>query len=128
LTAWSLSPEGARIAFPEKGGLRVIDLRNGAGREIAVSLPALYPPVWAADGAALFASTGYTIVRIELDGKTHVLLDRHKNQFLESIRPSPDGHYLAFSQETFQSNIWMLQNFDSSEEFAGKLRFWPFAK
>jgi hypothetical protein len=33
---------------------------------------------------------------------------------------SPDGHYLAFSQMTFKANMWMLQNFDSSEEVVAK--------
>jgi Tol biopolymer transport system component len=67
-----------------------------------------------ADGNALFASaaqsTEYLIVRIELDGKTHVLLNRGRNQWLGSLVPSPDGRYLAFRQQTFENNVWLLEN------------------
>ena len=75
---------------------------------------------WAGDGDALFVSTGYKIVRIGLDGKTSVLLDRGRNQRYISTFASPDGRYLAFSQRTFEANMWMLQNLDSSEEFVTK--------
>jgi hypothetical protein len=69
---------------------------------------------WTADGNALLAtalSTGYLIARIELDGQTRVLLNREPNQGLGYICPSPDGIHLAFSQETRESNAWLLENF-----------------
>src|SRR5271155_2060301 len=71
---------------------------------------------WTADGNALFAgvqseSTGYMIVRIELDGKPRVLLNRGRNQWIDAPRPSPDGRHLAFSQQTWESNAWLLENF-----------------
>jgi Tol biopolymer transport system component len=54
---------------------------------------------------------GYFIARIDLDGKTHVLLDRGRNQWLGRPTPSPDGHRLAFSQQAFEANAWLLENF-----------------
>jgi Tol biopolymer transport system component len=118
---WSISPDGLRIAIsgwdqlPEK--VRVLDLRNGTERTLP--LPhgwILWAHDWAADSNALFAaaqskSTGYMIVRIELDGKISVLLDRGRSQWLGSPCPSPDGRHLAFSQQTFENNAWLLENF-----------------
>jgi hypothetical protein len=66
---------------------------------------------WTADGNALFASTGFFIARVELDGRTRVLLDRSRNQVVDSLCPSPDGRHLAFSQRIFESNAWLLENF-----------------
>ena len=107
---WRISPEGTRIAFTNRTGLHIIDLRTGAVRDV-------HPPLgiaslsWAADGNALFVAAHYSIIRIELDGQTRVLLDRARDHWLNSICASPDGRYLAFSQETFEPNIWLLQNF-----------------
>ena len=116
----AISPEGTRIAAATGDRLgeqvRILDLRNGAERNL--QLPQawhIYSLWWAADGNAVFASvaqsTEFLIVRIELDGKTHVLLSGGRNQFLGSPVPSPDGSYLAFCQQTFEGNIWLLENF-----------------
>jgi len=126
-STWSISPDGTRIAFLSGKGPRILNLRTGAGQDVHVPFGFL-SVTWAGDGDALFVSTGYKIVRIELDGKSSVLLDRGRNQRYISTFASPDGRYLAFSQTTFEANMWMFQNFDSSEEFVGKLGFWPFAK
>jgi hypothetical protein len=40
-----------------------------------------------------------------------MLLDRGRNQWLASALPSPDGRYLAFSQQTFDYNVWLVKNF-----------------
>jgi Tol biopolymer transport system component len=67
-----------------------------------------------ADGSALLAgaqSTDYMIVRLELDGKTRVLLDEGRDRWLSDPISSPDGHHLAFTQQTFENNVWPLRNF-----------------
>jgi eukaryotic-like serine/threonine-protein kinase len=119
---WSVSPDGLRIAISDKDQLpeqvRILDLRNGTERNLP--LPRgwkLWQHNWAADSNALFAgaqfkSTGNMIIRIELDGKTRVLLDGGRSQWLGICCPSsPDGRHLAFSQWTDQSNAWLLENF-----------------
>jgi eukaryotic-like serine/threonine-protein kinase len=114
---WSLSPDGTRVAVATRDheSLRLVDLRNGTGQTLKLSPVFIWSLRWAADGTAVFAavsrSTEYLIVRIELDGTTRVLLNRGRTQWLASPRPSPDGHYLAFSQQTFQTNVWLLENF-----------------
>jgi len=116
---WRVSPEGLRIALASRNELReqvrILDFRVGAERNL--QLPhgwRIYELSWTADGSALFAaarSMGYFIGRIELDGKTSVLLDRGRNQWLGYPQPSPDGRHLAFTQQTWESNAWLLENF-----------------
>jgi Tol biopolymer transport system component len=55
--------------------------------------------------------SGYFIAKLDLDGKTHVLLNRGRNQFLSNLVSSPDGRRLAFSQATFDLNAWLLEDF-----------------
>jgi Tol biopolymer transport system component len=117
---WSVSPEGLRIAVPSRDQprehIRILDFRNGTERNFEL------PPgwrswslSWTADGNALSATgqstTGFFIARIELDGKTRVLLERRRNQYIGTARPSPDGRHLAFAQQTTESNAWLLENF-----------------
>lgn len=115
---WTVSHEGLRIALLIKHQLpelRMFDLRNGTERNLP--LPHgwhFWSPSWAADDNALFAagrSTAYFIARIELDGKTRVLLNGNANQSIDAAAPSPDGHHMAFSQRTAESNAWLLENF-----------------
>lgn len=122
-----LSPDGSHIAVQSAeqlgGQIRILDLRKDT--EHSVQLPKgliqVWSLSWAADGNALFASASGTlatgtptssfILRIELDGKTRALFTRTTNQWLNSAYPSPDGHHLAFGQQTFESNAWLLENF-----------------
>ena len=119
LLEWSISPDGSRIAIASQDQLReqirVLDSQNGTERNI--QLPhgwVVWNLSWTSDGRAILAAartTGYFIARIDLDGKTHMLLDRGRAQWLSNPRPSPDGRYLAFSQRTFESNVWLVENF-----------------
>jgi serine/threonine protein kinase/Tol biopolymer transport system component len=116
---WTLSPDGSRIAVKSadqiRGQIRILELRDGTERNL--SLPQgwyLWSLSWSADGNALFASAqtaNYFLARIELDGKTQVLLDRGRDQWLGALRPSPDGRYVAFTQQSFDCNAWLLENF-----------------
>jgi serine/threonine protein kinase/WD40 repeat protein len=111
----AISPDGARIAVTSGDQIHILDLRRGTER--AVPVPnglRIRSLAWAADGNALFAgaqSTGYFIGRIEMDGKIRVLLDRGRNHFVSSPSPSLDGRQLAFTEQTFESNSWLLENF-----------------
>ena len=89
---WSVSPEGLRVAVSSwnqvREKIRILDLRNR--RERNLQLPHgwyILNLSWAADGDSLSAaakskSTGFFIARIELEGKSHVLLNRGRNQWL----------------------------------------------
>jgi serine/threonine protein kinase len=116
---WSVSADGSRIAIASldqlRDQVRILDLENGAERDL--QLPPrwyIWSLSWAKDGKALFAAIGFTdymIVRIELDGKTRVLLDKGREHWLSFPISSPDGRHLAFSQQTFENNVWLLENF-----------------
>jgi eukaryotic-like serine/threonine-protein kinase len=117
--SWSVSPDGSRIAvtswnqLPEQ--VRLLDLRNGMERDLQLPLrnASYFGLTWAMDSKALFAATQqsseFRIVRIELNGESQVLY--RGNNWLNSPSPSPDGRYLAFSQETSETNAWLLENF-----------------
>jgi eukaryotic-like serine/threonine-protein kinase len=116
---WRVSPEGSDIAVASVDQLReqvrIIDVRSGTERNL--HLPhgwLIWGLSWTSDGKALFAtglSKEYFMARVELDGKTRVLLNRGRSQWLGSLCASPDGRHLAFSQRAFASNAWLLENF-----------------
>jgi len=116
---WSVSAEGSRIAITSgdqlKEQVRILDLAGGT--EHNLQLPHgwyIWSLSWAKNGKALFAavqSTNYMIVRIDSDGKTHVLLDKGREHWLDAPISSPDGRQLAFTQQTFENNVWVLENF-----------------
>ena len=110
---WSISPDATRLAVAVSNGLHVVNLRDKTEHDIPFPGRVLSLS-WASDGKGLFAavqSLDYRILRIELDGKRRTLLNTGRNQWLGAINPSPDGRNLAFSQQTFYSNSWLLENF-----------------
>jgi Tol biopolymer transport system component len=116
---WSISADGSRIAITSgdqlRGQVRILNLADGA--EHNLQLPAgwyVWSLTWTPDGKALFAavqSTNYLVVRIEADGKTRVLLDKGREHWLFAPISSPDGRHLAFSQQTFENNVWLFEHF-----------------
>ena len=117
---WSISPDGSRVAIASRDQLReqvrILDLRKNTERNL--QLPQgwfIFRLNWAANDNTLFAAalhtTRFLIARIDLDGKTHVLLDRGRNQFPNAPCASPDGRHLAFGQQTWEDNAWLLENF-----------------
>jgi hypothetical protein len=112
---WAVSPDGMKIAIANthelRGRLRLIDRRTQSEKDLTV--PHNWRVVglaWVHDSSGLFAAvnTGkYFLARVGLDGKIRVLLDRGRNQFLQSPLPSPDGRYLAFGEQSFGGNFWL---------------------
>jgi eukaryotic-like serine/threonine-protein kinase len=117
---WSLSPDGLRIAIstPEllDAQIRVLDTRNGTER--TVKLPkgwGIWSMSWAASSDAVFlgaqSKDGYALARLDLNGNFRVLLDRGRNQWIGRVTSAPDGHRVAFAQQSFEHNVWLLENF-----------------
>jgi eukaryotic-like serine/threonine-protein kinase len=115
---WRISPDGSHIAIASSSQLReqirILDLQNGTERNL--SLPKGWDITtlsWAADGKALFAS-GFSskalLARIDLDGKTHVLLEP-ASAWVSGPISSPDARHLAYFQGTVDNNYWLLENF-----------------
>jgi len=117
--AWSISPSGSQIAIASrdslKGQIRVVDLHGGGEKNIPLPKGwAAGDTCWTSDGVAILLSgfsTVTMIARIELDGKTTLLLRGGKSQYLYQPIASPDGHYLAYGEQGWNSNAWMLENF-----------------
>ena len=117
--SWNMSADGLHVAITSSDQLhelmRILDVQGSAERN--VQLPrgwTIWSLSWAADGNAVFVaaqSTDYLLARIELDGKSQVLLDRGRDHWLSFPTPSPDGRWLAFGFRTWESNAWLVQNF-----------------
>jgi eukaryotic-like serine/threonine-protein kinase len=119
--SWGISPDGSQIAvitdrdaIPAQ--IRILDLHNSSERVLTISGPWRILDVnWAADGNSLFVvgaqAPRQLILHVDLDGKARVVLDGGKDHVLATPLPSPDGRRLAFSQFTWESNAWLLQNF-----------------
>ncbi len=118
--AWNVSPDGQRIAISSAGLLpgqvRVLDLPNGTERTVALPKDwVLWSMKWSANNEFLFLAAqsrdGCFLTRLDLDGRFRVLFDRGRNQWIGVVKPSPDGRHLAFAQQSFQSNAWLVENF-----------------
>jgi Tol biopolymer transport system component len=117
---WSVSPDGSRVAVTDSrmlaGQVRILNLTNSTDHVISL-VPHwhVWDVTWAADGNSLFAMASQdpdlVILQIELNGKTHVIINQGRAHLLEFPRLSPDGRHLAFSQLTWESNAWLLENF-----------------
>ena len=118
---WGLSPDGSSVALVDAdkydGRIEVLNLANGSWHEIAVGPGGehLQSIAWAADGKSFYATPHspylYNILHITLEGKVQKLLDSGRPQWMVSPLPSPDGKYLAFDAQTWDSNVWMIDNF-----------------
>jgi WD40 repeat protein len=117
---WDISPDGTRIALASYDApaakIRILDLKSGTQRDL--QLPAkwgVWDVTWSSNGDSLLLAAqsvdGYFLASLTLDGKTHVLLDRGRNQWLSYQKPSPDGRHLFFTQQSFEHNLWLLENF-----------------
>jgi hypothetical protein len=49
------------------------------------------------------------LLRVDLEGRTHVL--REQDDWMVSPAQSPDGRHVAYAAYTFDSNVWLLENF-----------------
>jgi len=122
-TDWSLSPDGTRIAIgdPSSGGwIQILTIADGK----LVPLPhnmrwaGVQHVAWAADGKHLFATAwsneipGQTQAILSLDLQGHgQVMEVAGAGWLQDLRASPDGHYLAYTKRNPESNVMLLENF-----------------
>jgi Tol biopolymer transport system component len=118
---WDLSPDGAHLALLDldKQGARILViavadgsrkqvlLEPGAGRPISIS--------WAADGQGFFLSTAQTtsidLLHVTMNGEFRTLWRNDHGQPVINPIQSPDGKYLAFKSYSFDSNVWLIDDF-----------------
>ncbi|MGH9444814.1 MAG: TolB family protein, partial [Terriglobia bacterium] len=124
---WRLAPDGRSIAWILADStdnrihvLRLVRSANrlisgGSERDIAVSGgPYLHSIAWSPDGKGWFIvrqlPASWTLVHADLEGSASTLLSV-PSAFPPDVIPSPDGRHLAFSEESFTSNVWLLKDF-----------------
>jgi len=115
--AWALAQDATKIAFSNYSDrVRIIDLQRGLKHDLRIpGMTSMDGLCWSNDGAAVYqvARTphGFNLLRLDLSGKSQVLLTRPFGEIIYSPVASPDGRYLAFSQQVTESNAYLLENF-----------------
>jgi eukaryotic-like serine/threonine-protein kinase len=118
--AWQISPDGSQLALVDasyKNQIEVLNLSDRVWHEIIMEPGSgLNQSVaWAADGKGFFLTTwlpeSFNLVFVTLSGQVHRLLSNPHKQWMASPVPSPDGKHLAFHAQTWDGNVWLLQNF-----------------
>jgi Tol biopolymer transport system component len=120
LFGWQLSPDGSQAAvvdYSHKDRIEIFNLAHQAWNEIAVEPGwGMYQSVaWAADGKSLFVTTwlpdSFNLIHVTLSGKVQRLVTNAWRQWMLWPLPSPNGKYLAFQAQTWENNVWLMQNF-----------------
>jgi serine/threonine protein kinase/Tol biopolymer transport system component len=121
MSGWALSPDGSRLAlvveYKYRGRVELLNLEDGAWHELAVEpyWGGLQSIAWAVDGKGFYATVwrpdSFNLVYLTLAGKVKPLLRNGHRQWMYGPLPSPDGKYLAFQAQTWDSNVWMLEGF-----------------
>ena len=120
---FAVSPDGSRLVLVDpvvdryKGRIEVLTFSDRAWQEVPVE-PGwgnFQSLGWTADGKSFYVTSwlpdSFSLLRVTLAGKVHVLLRNPQTQWLYSPMASPDGKHLAFQAETWDSNVWMIENF-----------------
>ena len=119
---FSVSPDGSRLAVVRgedkyKGRIDVLTFRDHVWHQVAVdpSWGFLQSIAWAADGNGFFVTSNLAdsknLLHVSLNGKVQSLLHYDRRQWMINPAPSPNGKYLAFQAQTWDSNVWMLEGF-----------------
>jgi DNA-binding winged helix-turn-helix (wHTH) protein/Tol biopolymer transport system component len=122
LMGWDVSPDGSRVALVDRekygGRIEILTLLDGAWHEVYLKTEEarLTSIAWAVDGKSFFvtgffvaAGNPYGVLHVALDGRS--LFSTGSRQWVIEPRPSPDGKYLAFAALTYDSNVWVIENF-----------------
>jgi len=117
----ALSPDGSRVALVDEnkyiGRVELLNLSDGTWHELRVEPEwgILQSIAWAVDGKSFFATVwrpdSFNLVYITPLGKVEPLIRNGHRQWMTYPLPSPDGRHLAFQAQTWDGNVWMLENF-----------------
>jgi len=110
---WDLSPSGLRIAVVDngvKGRIAEFTLSDRVWHEISLQPRAGAMSIsYAPDERGFFVAGGDGVMHVTLTGKADVLADPGMMDYRPL--PSPDGKHLAFGVLTYDTNVWMIENF-----------------
>jgi Tol biopolymer transport system component len=116
---WALSPDGSHLAFvTEAGRVRILSLDGRTPpKELSLgpTVPRLQSVTWSASGQGLFGTClcpgSHDLIYVSLTGTVSRLLENGHRQWMINPLPSPDGKHLAFEAQTWDSNVWMIDDF-----------------
>jgi len=119
--AYAPSPDGSSLASIDEvkhpGRIEVLSLSDRARHEISVEpgWGELQDINWAADGKGFFVTCwgtdSFNLLYVTLAGKVKPLLRNGHRQWMNNPWASPDGKWLAYQAQTWDSNVWMLEGF-----------------
>jgi Tol biopolymer transport system component/DNA-binding winged helix-turn-helix (wHTH) protein len=118
--AWAFSPDGSQIAVvdhSQKGRIEILNLPTRAWHAITLepSWGDIQSISWDAEGKGFLLTTilpeAFHLAHMTLLGKVQPLFSSPHRQSIYGPLPSPDGRFLAFQAETFDSNVWLLESF-----------------
>jgi WD40 repeat protein len=117
-SGWDLSRDGGKIAVVGKTG-DTVDILDLKSKQVQVIHPVIEQLgigfiSWSADGKRLYL-TGSSrgsgmVVELYQDGRAQILIQSSTQVFL-CPSTSPDGRYLAYTYQTCQSNVILLEHF-----------------
>lgn len=118
--SWDLSADGTHIAVTGSVGLRnkirLVDLKQHTQRDLMLPPEVGFGSIgWSSDGRALYGAgqrgvSEYFILWLDLSGKSKVIVSKGLPYYF-AVVPSPDGRFLAYTQQTAESNASLLENF-----------------
>jgi dipeptidyl aminopeptidase/acylaminoacyl peptidase len=118
---WTISPDASHLALVDQqkyhGRIEVLSVQERAWHEVEVESGwgGFQSIGWAADGKSFFVTSwlpdSFDLLNVTLTGKVNPLLRYGHRQWMQAPMPSPDGKYLAFDAQTFDSNVWLLEGF-----------------
>ncbi len=118
---WDLSADGTQVAVAGSIGLegkvRLVDLKKHTQRDLILPHEVVLLFIaWSSDARALYASgqrgtSDYFIMRLDLSGKSKIIASKGPVPYYNSLLPSPDGRFLAYTEQTEETNAILLENF-----------------
>jgi eukaryotic-like serine/threonine-protein kinase len=119
--SYGISPDGSRLAAIDEvehgGRIEVLSLSDRAWHEIALDpgWGELQSIAWAADGKGFFVDSvrpdSFNLLYVTLTGKVKPFVRNGHRQWMFGPIPSPDGKWLAYRAQTWDSNVWLLEGF-----------------
>ena len=116
---WDLSPDGTRIARltqPDTTAvIRILSLVGGAETSVRLDRAVVAQQLaWAADGRSFYVvavarDRAWLLLHVGPDGHTASLIP--PQLWMYSAAASPDGRKLAYTSNTGQGNVWLLEGF-----------------
>jgi Tol biopolymer transport system component len=117
LTAWSLSPDGGRIALVENNSdsVRVLELPSKRVQVVRLTPPqkGLQMSAWSDDSKWLFLSSvrgEFKLLAMDASGHTRLLLE-NPSSWVGNPLPSPDGKRIAYALQVSEVNVTLLEHF-----------------